>query len=102
LARELQYLKMTNMRKQLAGLLNKAAQEMLGYGDRPYLGKYDTCGKLGKFIQTVKEEIIAGNESSAVELWGIFAPTCDWDDAGGSLPLGDEVFALLSTLYRPT
>ncbi len=87
---------------QLIDLLNKAAQEMLERGDVPYLGEYGSCNELGKFFTTAAEELRLGNESHANKLWGIFAPTCDWDDAGGTASLGDSVFALLNVLYRPT
>lgn len=84
----------------LIPLLNRAAQELHAIGDAPTLTSYDTSRGLGDFIAKAAAKLGRGNDTDAIELYFIFAPTCDWDDSGGSLELGNKVFAQLDLLYR--
>ena len=87
--------------KTLIALLTEAAVEMKALGKRTTLwSKYDTCQDLGVFLEKSVERLGQGNEEDVRELWGIFAPTSDWDDSGGSMALANKIFNLLELLYR--
>jgi hypothetical protein len=62
---------------------------------------YNSGSDLGKFLLECKEDIEQGTIDLAhkKELWGIFAPTCDWDDNVGDVDLGNEIFELVAKLY---
>ena len=79
-------------------VLRRAAREMAAAGDAPYLGDFDTCWHLGEFLDKCASEVQAGNRASLERLWFIFAPTCDWDDAGGSQDIGNRTFAILNRI----
>ena len=34
------------------------------------------------------------------ELWGIFAPTCAWDDASGAAHIANSIFFKIDELYK--
>ena len=87
--------------KTLLALLVMAAAEMKGLGSKTTLwSKYDTCGDLGEFLENAVGRLAFGNEEDVPELWGIFAPTSDWDDSGGSEALANKIFQLLEVLYK--
>jgi hypothetical protein len=92
---------MVALPNQLVALLHRAAAEMLAAGEAFYLGKHDTCAGLGRFISASTEALVSGDSLAAKELWFVFAPTCDWDDAGGSLDLANTIFELLDQVYSP-
>lgn len=83
---------------QLFPLLRAAAAEMLAAGEASYLGEHDTCAGLGRFIAFKTEALLSGCKSAARDLWLVFAPTCDWDDVGGSMDLANEIFEQLGRL----
>jgi hypothetical protein len=89
---------MRQLPNQLVPLLHKAAEEMFAAGEAPYLGDYDTCAGLGRFISLSAAELEIGNYNNLQRLWTAFAPTCDWDDARGSSAVANEIFQLLSNL----
>lgn len=62
-----------------------------------------TRAELIDLISSARSAIAAGTltRSAAAELWRIFAPTCDWDDVGGSVEIGNRIFDLIDTLYGP-
>jgi hypothetical protein len=41
------------------------------------------------------------DKTTQSELWGIFAPTCDWDDVVGDSDLGNAIFSIVDRLYGP-
>jgi hypothetical protein len=84
---------------QPVALLRAAADEMRAAGEAPYLGEHDKCAGLGRFITLKTDALARGDESAARELWLVFAPTCDWDDAGGSHDVANEVFERLKRVY---
>lgn len=90
-----------NNRTLLISLLTEAAAEMkkLGNNVTPW-SRYDTCQDLGAFIEKASSKLATGDEEDIKELWGIFAPTSDWDDSGGSVTLANKIFELLNKLYR--
>jgi hypothetical protein len=87
--------------EQLVPILQEAARELLAAGDAPYPGDHDTCAGLGGFILSTATELAAGDDSNLRKLWLVFAPTCDWDDARGSQPVANKVFAMLDGLRSP-
>ena len=91
---------MQSERIQLVDLLRSACEEMLRYGDATYLGEFSDCRSLGQYLRTAADEIRAGNDEKLQGLWVIFAPTCDWDDAGGSLETGNAAFAILDRMHN--
>jgi hypothetical protein len=91
-----------NARKQLVQLLQKAGNELKSRGELQYIGDFETRGELGDFILQCVSEIEAEDDHNLQRLgWGVFAPTCDWDDAGGSQQLGNEVFDLIGRMLGP-
>lgn len=87
-------------RNALEKLLHEASMEMLSYGDTPLLySSYETAEKLGAFIEKIAQKIVRGEDDYLPELWNIFAPTCEWDDSGGSVKLGSQIFKLLSDFH---
>lgn len=80
---------------QLLELLEKASSEMIRHDQLPYLGKFGTCAELGQYIAKLRAEVELGNQHVLTNLWRIFAPTCDWDDAGGSPEIADAIYALI-------
>ena len=88
-------------KKILISLLYDAANEMKKFDNQSTLwSSYDNCQDLGNFIEQAAKKLELGNEEDITELWGIFAPTSDWDDSGGSMPLANKIFELLNKLYR--
>lgn len=85
-----------NPTKRLIRLLGKAAGELQSRSDKPYYaGTFETCGELGDFVKHSADRLATGELEPLEKLWIIFAPTCDWDDAGGSSDLGNEIFSLI-------
>lgn len=87
-------------RRKLARLLRDAGALMTSYGPVTYFGSYyDNCEELGKVIGVEAEKLANNEKADLTSLWKIFAPTCDWDDAGGSLDLANEIFSILDKLW---
>jgi hypothetical protein len=70
-------------------------------GNAPYIGEFDSCLALGEFLEKCVNELESGNDEHLQHLWYIFAPTCDWDDAGGSQDIGNAAFGILDRIGRP-
>jgi hypothetical protein len=69
----------------------------------PIWSSYPSGTALAGFTLYRRSQIARGTIESdqARELWGIFAPTSDWDDVVGDARLGDAIFTLLDKLYGP-
>ena len=82
---------------ELRAVLRDASQRFRALGDRPIWSSYRDGIEIADFIDRSIEEIRLGTipQSSANELWGIFAPTCDWDDCVGECELGQKAFDLI-------
>ena len=74
---------------------------MSAAGNAPYIGEFDTCRSLGEFLDKCANELHDGNDEHLQRLRCIFAPTCDWDDAGGSQDIGNRAFAILGRIGHP-
>ena len=51
--------------------------------------------KLANSIEEATARFLQGDDSAAGTLYLIFAPQSDWDDAGGSQELGNQLCSLL-------
>lgn len=87
--------------QELLLLLDKAANEMLSYGDQPTFSYFDTCEDVGRFIQDIIKKAKDGELGEITKLWYIFAPTSVWDDSGGSQELANEIFERINKNHRP-
>ena len=87
---------------RLIRILRRASKQMAAAGDAPYIGDFETCAALGKFFETCATELQHRDRTHLSRLWFIFAPTCDWDDAGGSQEIGNTAFDILNRIARPT
>jgi hypothetical protein len=67
----------------------------------PIWSSYGSGPEIAQYILSCLDGI--RNDTATVEqkkeLWGIFAPTCDWDDIVGEPALGEAVFQMLNNLY---
>ena len=84
---------------KLITLLKEASNEMIEMGDRDTFTSYNTCKNLGYKIKEMALALEEKREIDVNELWGIFAPTSDWDDSGGSNDLADEINELTKKLF---
>jgi hypothetical protein len=86
--------------QRLCRLLGTAARKLVGIRGSIW-SSYDSGPHIAKFVLECKDGIEQGTIGLAEkrELWGIFAPTCDWDDVVGDADLGDRIFSLLDKLY---
>ena len=88
--------------EKLIPLLNEASKRFLELG---HVDIWDTdyyADDLEMFCKEVSDKILNGTISldEKRKLWGIFAPTCGWDDSVGDVKLGNKIFELIDKLYR--
>lgn len=85
----------------LISLLSEAAEKLAAV-EGSIWSSYNTGADIAKFVLECRAAIEAKTLSlpQKRELWGIFAPTCDWDDVVGDCDLGNRVFELVDRLYR--
>jgi len=81
---------------ELCDRLRRAAQEIFSLEEKPFFGLHESVRELVDFLHTSADEIERSNLSSLDKLRLVFAPTSDWDDAGGSAETAEEVSKLLS------
>lgn len=86
----------------LCRLLVEAEEKIRKLGSGPIWSSYESGIALAEFVANARRQIESGSidTSTKSELWGIFAPTCDWDDTVGDVKLGNEIFELVDFLYR--
>ncbi len=82
-------------------LLDKAAAEMLSYGDEATFSYFDTCEDVGLFIRDIIIKAKNGKLEELSKLWYIFAPTSVWDDSGGSQEIANAIFEIINKDYKP-
>lgn len=87
---------------RLLRLLAIAEARFHALGTGPIWSSYESGVALANFVAHARARITDGtiSQTEKSELWGIFAPTCDWDDTVGDVRLGNEIFAILDSLYR--
>ena len=79
---------------RLVSRLIEGSERFRALGDRPIWSSYPDGVAIAEFIDRAVAEIKAGTIShpTANELWGIFAPSCDWDDCVGDSDRGQKIF----------
>ncbi len=87
--------------QRLLSLLDKAAAEMISYGDRSTLTFFDSCADVGNYIKEAADRARGGKLEELSKLWYIFAPTGVWDDSSGSQELANEIFEIINKDYKP-
>lgn len=87
---------------QLLRLLVVAEMKLRALGDKPVWSSYDSGPAIAEFVAHARQQIANDviTQSEKAELWGLFAPTCDWDDVIGDVELGNDIFAILDSAYR--
>jgi hypothetical protein len=82
---------------ELLSLLKRAEEKLRAIGSRPIPSSYDSAPAIADVLAAARVKIAAGDVDVATqkELWGIFAPTCDWDDVIGDVDLGNAIFEIL-------
>lgn len=88
--------------KQLCSLLEKACSRLEALGNLELFS--DRSGPaIAAFLRARIPEIQTGSitEAHRTEVWRIFAPTGEWDDAVGDVALGNAVFEVVDRLFRP-
>jgi len=86
--------------KKLCCLLVAAAEKLAAVRG-PIWSSYDSGHDIANYVLECRNALEQGTITLAQkkELWGIFAPTCDWDDVVGDANMGNLVFELLDRLY---
>ena len=86
----------------LAWLLRRAAAELRRQGsvDIPYT-EFHTTLDFAEFLEVAASRIRRGDTSDGERLWYLFAPTCSWDDAGGSTTMGDFIYGAVGRRFFP-
>src|SRR5437899_4781038 len=86
----------------LAWLLRRAAAEMRRRGDQaiPYT-QFQTTTEFAEFLDRAARHFRSGDTTDGQKLWHLFAPTCGWDDAGGSQTLGNLIYGAVRRRFFP-
>ena len=88
--------------KDLIELLHQASDRVSAIKG-PILSSYRDGESIAIFIRKICHQIEL--ESIVIEdikeLWGIFSPTCDWDDVVGDVKMGNEIFDEICARYKP-
>ena len=89
-------------KSQLMRLLVAAESKLRALGNKPVWSSYESGPAIADFVAHARRQIEndAITQAEKSELWGIFAPTCDWDDVVGDMQLGNDIFSILDTMYR--
>jgi hypothetical protein len=87
----------------LARLLRRAAAELRRQGSAQiYLyTEFNTSLEFAEYLESSAERFDRGDTSDGQRLWHLFAPTCSWDDAGGSLAMGELIFRAVDRRFYP-
>ena len=88
---------------ELLNLLSRAEAEFRHLEGKPIWSSYSSGPEIADLISSARGQIQAGSlaHETSRELWSIFAPTCDWDDVIGDVDLGNAIFEILNSRYRP-
>ena len=86
----------------LARLLRQAAAELRRQGsvDIPYTDFHTTLD-FAEFLDVAASRFMRGDTSDGERLWYLFAPTCSWDDAGGSQSMGNLIYGAVGRRFFP-
>jgi hypothetical protein len=83
------------LNSELCNRLRLAAQEIFSLEEKSFFGIHESVRELVDFLRASADEIERSNLSSLEKLRLVFAPTSDWDDAGGSAQTAEEISHLL-------
>ena len=86
----------------LAWLLRRAAAEMRRRGSEDILfTEFHTTLDFAEFLDGAASRFRRGDTTDGERLWYLFAPTCSWDDAGGSQTMGNSIFGAVGRRFSP-
>ncbi len=85
----------------LLSLTDKAAVEMISYGNKSTFTFFDSCADVGNYIKETADRVRNGELEEISKLWYIFAPTGVWDDAGGSQEIANQIFEIINEKHKP-
>ena len=86
----------------LCSLLREAEGRLRAMGSKSIWSTLGSGLAMPDWIAWVTSALDKGEAltpEQASELWGIFAPTGDWDDLGGDVELGNRIFAIVNRLF---
>lgn len=88
---------------RLASLLRRAAAELRRRNSEDILTytEFRTTFDFAVFLDEAAVRFSCGDTTDGERLWRLFAPTCDWDDAGGSTNLGNLIFGAIGNRFLP-
>jgi hypothetical protein len=66
----------------------------------PYT-EFQTTTEFAVFLDRAALHFRSGDTTDGQKLWNMFAPTCDWDDAGGSQALGNLIYGAVGRRFFP-
>jgi len=84
----------------LCNLLATAAEKLAAVRG-PIWSSYESGEAIAKFVLMCKARIDSGTIDLAEkrELWGLFAPTCDWDNIIDDAAFGQEIFDQVDQIF---
>jgi hypothetical protein len=86
----------------LAWLLRRAAAEMRRRGsDEIPFTEFRNTFEFAEFLDSAARRVGGGIMTDGERLWRLFAPTCAWDDAGGSQRMGNLIYGAVGRRFFP-
>jgi len=76
----------------------KEAEKILSEYSGEYSGQNFSAEEFHKNLKDRIFELENGNKAVLEDLWIWFAPTCQWDEFVGDVPLGERIFQQIITL----
>jgi hypothetical protein len=70
-------------------------QEIFSLEEKTFFGIHESVRELVDFLRASADEIERSNLSGLGKQRLVFAPTSDWDDAGGSAQIAEKILNLL-------
>ena len=91
----------STMDPELSHLLGLAAAEIRQKPNDVFMSpRFDMTYDLAASIEEAKGRLANGDVAAGNELYLIFLPTSDWDDAGGSQEMANRLCELLKPYFR--
>ena len=87
--------------EHICELLDRATKHFENIGDNTlWDSRWNTGTEVAEFASNCTNALKSNRlkQQDYEELWLIFAPTCTWDDSGGDVDLGNELFELLDRM----
>src|SRR5947209_11213770 len=87
---------------ELMRVLGLAAAELRGFPDDVFMSSlFNKIHDLAGFIEQSAARISAGDVTAGHDLFMVFLPTSDWDDAGGSQDIANRACKFLEPYFKP-